>query len=75
MFPRSLPRAAVRRVIHKERIRRDLSVLQSEPDKASLKGILFSKNLVDEILTIAHILTRRYAGNIQKTFIECDPDV
>lgn len=41
MFPRSLPRAAVRNVIHKERIRRELSMLQPEPEKASLKGTLF----------------------------------
>lgn len=38
MFPRTLPRAAVRRAIHNERVRRELSVSQPEPEVASIKG-------------------------------------
>lgn len=46
MFPRSLPRAAVRRTIQKERIRRELSIKEAEPEKASLKGKFFKMSLI-----------------------------
>lgn len=39
MFPKTLPRAAVRRVIHQERIRRELSIVQPKEEEASLKGL------------------------------------
>ena len=41
MFPKALPRAAVRSAIHKEKIRRELSVREEEPEKASVRGIIF----------------------------------
>lgn len=57
MFPQSLPRAAVRKVIHKERIRRELSMLQPETEQASLRGTNFENtilriNLINNILGI-----------------------
>lgn len=56
MFPQSLPRAAVRKVIHKERIRRELSMLQPEPEKASLRGLLFKNKLILKLIVILGIL-------------------
>lgn len=38
MFPKTLPRAAVRRVIQNEKNRRDEIDIQSEITKASVKG-------------------------------------
>lgn len=38
MFPKTLPRAAVRKVIHQERIRRELSIVQPKEEEASLRG-------------------------------------
>lgn len=38
MFPKTLPRAAVRRVIQNEKIRREMSKSQPEHEKASIKG-------------------------------------
>lgn len=38
MFPKTLPRAAVRKAIHKERLRRELSVAEPEVEKPSIKG-------------------------------------
>lgn len=40
MFPKTLPRAAVRKAIHKERLRRELSVAEPEIEKPSIKGKL-----------------------------------
>lgn len=39
MFPKTLPRAAVRRVIQNEKNRRQVSIVQSDVVKASLKGM------------------------------------
>lgn len=40
MFPKSLPRSAVRKIIHTERMRRELSVVEEQKvEKASLKGM------------------------------------
>lgn len=39
MFPKSLPRAAVRRVIHRERLRRELSVPETKVVKASVRDM------------------------------------
>lgn len=38
MFPKTLPRAAVRRVIQNEKNRRQLLMVEPEMTKASLKG-------------------------------------
>lgn len=40
MFPKTLPRAAVRRVIQNEKIRREMAKSQPEQEKASIKGKL-----------------------------------
>lgn len=38
MFPKTLPRAAVRRAIQNEKTRREMAKLQPEQEKASMKG-------------------------------------
>lgn len=40
MFPRTLPRAAVRRLIQQEKVRRELVCVKQEDVKASVKGNL-----------------------------------
>lgn len=46
MFPKTLPRAAVRRVIQNEKIRRELSIVQPDVTKASIKGNVIKMNLI-----------------------------
>lgn len=46
MFPKTLPRAAVRRAIHNEKIRRHLSVQAPETEKASIKGKVFVRYII-----------------------------
>lgn len=45
MFPKQLPRAAVRRVIQNEKIRRELAIVQPEVAQASLKGIYRTQSI------------------------------
>lgn len=51
MFPKTLPRAAVRRVIRQEKIRRELSIAQPKVEEASLKGLFaclkFKSSFID----------------------------
>lgn len=44
LFPKTLPRAAVRRVIQNEKNRRDAINVRSEMTKASMNGILLNAN-------------------------------
>lgn len=38
MFPKTLPRAAVRRIIQNEKIRREMAKVHPDQEKASLRG-------------------------------------
>ena len=73
MFPKALPRAAVRSAIHKEKIRRELSVREEEPEKASVRGIIFK--FIGQMKIMIIFIFFRYVYHFQKTFKEFHTDV
>lgn len=73
MFPKTLPRAQVRRVIQQERIRRELSIVQPKEEEASLRGML--TKLFNVLNISANYIFSRYVRNVQTFAAQRDAHV
>lgn len=73
MFPKTLPRAAVRRVIQNEKIRREMATDHPDQEIASIKGSLVRvKDRFDIKLIKLILFPERHDSNIQTVARKCN---